>query len=685
MDNNIEDLNTHNEKISENVQLTQPSIHNTDSYKKIPFDIICDIIPEYCDIEEIISQFLAKYPQGCLCASKCNQSISDKISGSEVKAFGVMFVCNDNLIFSSVFPNQVETVHELNIIEQISIENKKMTIIGKNQIIVYEFDSKTNKTLYTISSFFKENNNIITINNNFIKPNKFRVVMLTIGSRGDVQPFICLALGMMVRGYSVKIVTHSCFKDFVESYDIDFHPLSCDPKDLLKLCVENTMFSVNFVRDSFEAFVSKIPTLLNEAWEGCRDANILIATPTALAGYHIAEKLKIRFYNAFTMPYTNTSDQANIMMAMSVNKQQNGWYTNAYNIISNFVTDQAIWTAVRKAINRWRRDILRLPNKGYLESNNTIFNTQKIITLYCYSPIISPKHSEWNEHIHVTGYWRNNVNGQYKPDPELIKFIKKFNVIDQNQRTEKRCILVTFGSIPIPNADEVYNMFINSCNLLSQNKPHGIIICTGWSKSKLISSENVYVCDELPFDIILPHMKIVCHHGGAGTTASCLVHKKPTIVVPFFGDQYYWGKCVQDLQISKVIPYRELNQEIVYQAFRDMLLHDSPPCFTNAKRIGDQVAQENGIENAINIIESNDNNAFIPPTFVPDKECLICSNVDCDKQFGYLVGKHHCRNCGGCFCDDCCKTRLPIPRFRYDKPERVCLNCKKILSNKNLR
>lgn len=657
--------------------------------KTLPFEIICEIIPEYCNIEEIITQFLLKYPSGCLSASKCEQTISNKSSGSEIKCTGVMFVCDNGLIFSSVFPHQTETLHELNSIEQITIEGKKLIINEKIQIVTYEFNSKSNNVLSLVASFFKDDENTIRINNDFIKPNKFKVVMLTIGSRGDVQPFVCLALEMMARGYSVKIVTHSCFREFIESYDIEFHPLSCDPKDLLKLCVENTMFSVNFVRESFEAFVSKIPTLLNEAWEGCRDANILISTPTALAGYHIAEKLKIRFYNAFTMPYTNTSDQANIMMAMSVkpnNTQQNGWYTSAYNIISNFITDQAMWTTVRKAINRWRRDVLRLPNKGYLESNNTIFNTQKIITLYCYSPSISPKHPEWNEHIHVTGYWRTKLNSHYKPDPELIKFIKKFNTTNDQNKTEKRCVLVTFGSIPIPNADEIYNMFINSGKLVSETKPHGLIICTGWSKSKLSSSENVYVCDELPFDLIVPHTKIVCHHGGAGTTATCLVHKKPTIVVPFFGDQYYWGKCIQDLQIGKVVPYRELTQEIVYDMFREMLLHDDPPCFRKAREIGNIVEAEtkNGIANAINIIESNSNNAYIPPTFIPDGESLRCANIECDKQFGYLVGKHHCRNCGGCFCHDCCKTKLPIPKFRYDKPERVCINCKNILSNKNL-
>lgn len=645
--------------------MTEEEDYDTDKHKKCPFDIMCDVLPDYYYVEEIITNFLARYPEGCLCASKCDQVISDKLNGSEIKTSGVLFVCDESLIFSSVYPQQLETLHELNVVENVTIDNKKLFIKGKSQVVTYEFTSKTDKVLSNVTSFFEMKGSIVRVNNNFIKPKKIKVVMLTIGSRGDVQPFICLALGMMARGYDVKIVTHSCFRDFVESHDIDFFPLSCDPKDLLKLCVNNTMFSVNFLRESFATFVPKIPTLLEEAWEGCRDANILISTPPALAGYHIAEKLKIRFINAFTMP----------CVMMNTQNEQNGWYSGTYNTISNFMTDQTMWMVIRKKINRWRRDVLRLPNKGYLESNETIFNSQKIVTLYCYSQIISPKHPDWNEYTYVTGYWRTNIDKSYKPDQSLVNFIKKY---------KGKCLLVSLGSIPVPNADEVYDVFITACRSLPEDKKHGMIICKGWSEAKIVSSDDILVCDELPFDIVIPHMKIVCHHGGAGTTGTCLTHKKPMIVMPFFGDQFYWGKCMQDCGIGIMIPYKELTQEKMCDAFKNMLVYDSPSYFRNAKSIGEMVAKEDGVNNAINIIEKNCDNSLIPPTFVPDSESLRCSNVECDKQFGYIKGKHHCRNCGGCFCDDCCKTKMTIPQFRYNEPVRVCSGCEKILRNKNL-
>lgn len=633
--------------------------------KACAFDIICQVIPDYQKVAENIQAFLERNPDGCMFASNSDQTTVEKISGSEVKSQGIVFACEDSLIFAGVnHGGRLETTHSLNTVENVTVDGKKLIIKGKHQVYTYEFKDKMNKVLSFVTSFFEMKNSAIRVKNNFIKPKKIKVVMLTIGSRGDVQPFISLALGMMEKGYDVKIVTHKCFDEFIIVHGIEFHPLSCDPKELMRLCVNNSMFSVNFVKESFRTFLPSVPKLLEESWEGCKDASILISTPTSIAGYHIAERLQIPFFNAFTMPFTGTTKQENVMTMVSTEENQQTWYSGTYNYLSNAVTDTSTWMTMRKKINRWRRETLGLPDKGYMETNNTVFKTQKIITLYCYSPTIFEKPSDWSDHIHVTGYWRSNIEPNFVPSPELNNFLKK----------HPNPVLVSFGSIPIPKADNFYKTIVRACG--SNNLP--VIICKGWTSTDLESSEYVLISGEIPYDYILPKVKMFIHHGGAGTTASCLYNKKPMIIIPFFGDQFFWGKRVQDLGIGHAILYTEIDEENLFDKIRDLdKYNDKQRAISGIGRI---VENETGVTNAIKLIELNSERSYVPPSYVADSEFLRCSNHECNSKFTYTNRKHHCRACGSIFCNKCCGNYVQIPKYRYDEPVRVCLECYPIVT-----
>lgn len=72
---------------------------------------------------------------------------------------------------------------------------------------------------------------------------------LTIGSRGDVQPYIALAKGLMKEGHKVRIATHAEFKDWIEGHGIEFREVGGDPAELMRICVENGTFTVSFLRE----------------------------------------------------------------------------------------------------------------------------------------------------------------------------------------------------------------------------------------------------------------------------------------------------------------------------------------------------------------------------------------------------------------------------------------------------
>ena len=83
----------------------------------------------------------------------------------------------------------------------------------------------------------------------FKPPKSLRIVCLTIGSRGDVQPYIALCKGLLAEGHRPLIATHAEFEEWIRKHDIDFAPVAGNPAEIMQLCVENDTFTVNFFRE----------------------------------------------------------------------------------------------------------------------------------------------------------------------------------------------------------------------------------------------------------------------------------------------------------------------------------------------------------------------------------------------------------------------------------------------------
>ena len=103
---------------------------------------------------------------------------------------------------------------------------------------------------------------------------RMHFVCLTIGSRGDVQPYIALGKGLQAHGHTVTIVTHEEYKAWVVGFGIAHRTAGGDPGALMKLSVENKMFSPHFFKESLGNFRSWLDELLVDAWEQCKDADV---------------------------------------------------------------------------------------------------------------------------------------------------------------------------------------------------------------------------------------------------------------------------------------------------------------------------------------------------------------------------------------------------------------------------
>lgn len=418
-----------------------------------------------------------------------------------------------------------------------------------------------------------------------IKPRKsLRIVCVTIGSRGDVQPFIALCKGLIAEGHRPKLATHAEFKPWIEKHGIEFAEIAGDPAELMRICVDNGMFTPNFVIEANSKFRVWLDALCDTGWAACRDAELIIESPVAMVGIHIAEALEIPYFRAFGMPWSRTRAYPH---AFAVPSNKKG---GAYNYMSYTLFENVLWSWPAWQINSWRRQTLRLPptSLGKLQINKVPF-------LYNFSPSVVIPPLDFSDWIKITGYWFLDEGTDYQPPRDLANFIKKAR--DDGQKL----VYVGFGSVTVSDS-----------KLMTQNIVDGVIkagdvrciLSKGWS-DRLTKEDPSSIPIELPscihqirsapHDWLFKQMDAAVHHGGAGTTGASLRAGIPTIIKPFFGDQWFFANRVEDLGVGMELKKMTTNElgKMIWLATHDTRLRQK------AAVLGEHIRAENGVETAI--------------------------------------------------------------------------------------
>ncbi|GJJ09558.1 hypothetical protein Clacol_003781 [Clathrus columnatus] len=425
------------------------------------------------------------------------------------------------------------------------------------------------------------------------KPSKpLHFTFLTIGSRGDVQPYIALGKRLLQEGHRVRIATHGEFQSWIESYGIEFAFVGGDPAELMRICVENGMFTVSFLKESAAKFRGWIDDLLKTSWDACQGTDVLIESPSAMGGIHIAEALKIPYFRAFTMPWSRTRAYPH---AFAVPEHKMG---GGYNYMTYVLFDQVFWRGTAGQINRWRRKTLKLRSTSLDKMEQ-----HKVPFLYNFSPFIVPPPLDCLTLIRPVGYWflddADVSANKWIPPPELLRFIEKARTLG------KKLVYVGFGSIVVSDPEGMTRCVVEA---IETSGVHAIL-SKGWSdrlSSKKTHSEEseeqypdvIFPIASIPHDWLFSKIDAACHHGGAGTTGASLRAGIPTIIKPFFGDQFFWGDRVEALGVGTSI--RKLTVESLTIAlvtattdFRQI---------SRAKLVGQTIRAEDGVGKAVEAI-----------------------------------------------------------------------------------
>ncbi len=409
------------------------------------------------------------------------------------------------------------------------------------------------------------------------------ITILTYGSRGDVQPFVALALGLQKNGHIVKLAAPHKFDDFVTSHGIVFVPLAGDPEEISRLINNAGTNPVRVIAAMWNYIFSIAPQVSRSAFPACEGADLIIHSFLFTVGGHSwAREHNIPDVSVQTFPMFAPTREFPNVSAPNIP-------AGVLSYFSHWIATQIFWYGGNSGYGPSQRanPDIPFPKKIYWPFEDRPYHLRTPL-LFAYSPSILPRPSDWNEHVQVMGYFFL-AEEMYQPPVVLSDFLAA--------GTPPICI--SFGSMVNRKAKHIDQIVREA---LKETNNRGIIL-SGWSSVTNRPSKDLIYLETVPHDWLLPRCKMVIHHGGAGTTSAGLRAGIPNVVIPFTADQPFWGNRVHAIGVGpKPIPVKKLSVEKLTHAIATAELS---VVIKQAQLIGQRIRGEDGVKSAVELIEAH--------------------------------------------------------------------------------
>lgn len=410
-----------------------------------------------------------------------------------------------------------------------------------------------------------------------------KLVMITIGSRGEVEPCITLGAALKAEGHDVVIATHPNFRGFIESHGLTFSLINIDIEAFLSSDTSPTLKNKNPLGNLVSAFVSMnamYRQIGDDSWAAASGAEALFYTiGGSFIVPHLVEKLHIPAIGLYPYPVgTPTSAFPNALVPM-------GDLGSGLNKLSHQLSDLG-WLAVQKPIRDWRVETLGLSAKVGAAVKK--FRSARHPILYGFSKHVLPPPADWGDEAIVSGYWFLPERVEWQPIPELVAFLQD----------GPPPVYVGFGSMKLPNGASITQVIVEA---LRETGQRGLLL-SGNGGLLDVKEPGIHTFSGAPFSWLFPQMSALIHHGGSGTTALGLRSGVPATAIPFMMDQPFWGRRLEMLGVgAHPIPIKQLTRDKLVAAIekmmRDTIMREK------AKTLSKKILSENGTAEAIACIK----------------------------------------------------------------------------------
>lgn len=413
------------------------------------------------------------------------------------------------------------------------------------------------------------------------------IVLTTIGTRGDVQPYAALGLALKKAGYDVKLAAPENFGPWIEELGLEFRRCGPDSKAFvtapeIREYLDKSIFVQ--LRDARRIGLNFLKSITEDIYLATRDADLIIFHPKADFSVDVAEAKNIPAIMGAFQPFTPTREFPIMILPW---RTLGPWFNKAsYSMI---YLSRVLYN---RYLNECRRDFLDLPPRKLL-SHPTAIGANHAPILYAFSQHVVPRPADWQKEAHITGYWLLDAQSDWAPSAELEEFLSR----------GAPPIYIGFGSMPLKDPRAAGRMITEALSDVGARA----VMARGWAD--LIPGEcahgnrNIFLIGEAPHEHLFPHMAGVVHHGGAGTTAAGLIAGCPTLVCPFLVDQPFWGLRIEDLGAGPApLPPKKWTRDKLARSFQKLI--ETQVYRQNAAGLSQKIKSEDGCARAIELIRT---------------------------------------------------------------------------------
>lgn len=419
------------------------------------------------------------------------------------------------------------------------------------------------------------------------------LVIVTSGSRGDVQPYLALALRAQRAGHRVTLATHEVFRGWIGGFGVPFRALHGDPKRMLSAPGADAWLAggsraglFRFAREFGREFTSLIDGLLTDLVAVTADADLVVHGAVCMAATQLQELRGMPVMAGWLAPLTPTRA---FPAAGLTYREPRSRGDERRNWISHLVGEQLLWQPTRSAVNRWRKRSLNaapLPLRGPFAAQRS----PDFPVCYAYSAAVLPAPPDWPAWIAPTGWWFLD-EPQYVPSDPLAAFLAAGDAP----------VTIGFGSMTPQHGEWLTGVVLDAC----EQAECRAVLLQGWGSLGATSlPPTVRVERDVPHSWLLQRSSAIVHHGGAGTTGAGVRSGKPSLVVPLGFDQQFWGSRLHAMGVSPApIRRRELTVSALAAAIRQM--RTDARMQDMAAALGERVRAEDGTGVALARIEAH--------------------------------------------------------------------------------
>jgi rhamnosyltransferase subunit B len=418
-----------------------------------------------------------------------------------------------------------------------------------------------------------------------------RIVLSNIGTFGDINPLIALALELKRRGHTPVMTLPAVYRPKIVPLGLEFHDLRPDIDPTNTLLVQ-MVYDVNKGTETglrkflFPALRDTFADLLDAATKPVR-ADLLLLGELNYAGPLVAESTGIpwasyvlapfSFFSAFDPPvlppYPRLARADKVVPGMGRGIRR----------LARFVT------------RHWPEPIYELRRElGLPMGPNPIFDAKHSpnLVLALFSRALGVEQKDWPANTLITGFcFYDSDAGNAALPPNLEEFLA----------AGEPPVVFTLGSAAVLAAGDFYEQSARAAMrlgvravLLIGNDPR--------NRPETALPESICIAEYAPYSALFPRAKLIVHQGGVGTTAQCLRAGRPMLIMPYSHDQPDNARRMKRRGVAQVIQRASYKPWRVSRRLTSMLA--VPDYEREAQNVAAALAREDGVKSACDALEA---------------------------------------------------------------------------------